>query len=44
MYNFNNSNEVIDKIENLRTNRPNVILDPKFYDESVINEWVKLLK
>tara|TARA_X000000950_G_C13914852_1_gene660470 strand:+ start:3877 stop:4875 length:999 start_codon:yes stop_codon:yes gene_type:complete len=44
MCNFNNPNEVIDKIENLRTNRPNVTLDNKFYDVSVINEWVKLLK
>lgn len=44
MCNFNNPNEVIDKIENLRTNRPNVSLDNKFYDESVINEWVKLLE
>ena len=44
MCNFNNPNEVIDKIENLRTNKPNVTLDNKFYDESVINEWVKLLK
>lgn len=42
MCNFNNPNEVINKIENLRTNRPNVTLDNKFYDESVINEWIKL--
>lgn len=42
--NFNDPTEVIDKIENLRTNRPNVTLDNKFYDESVINEWVKLLE
>lgn len=44
MCNFNNPDEVIDKIENLRTNRPNVSLDNKFYDESVIDEWVKLLE
>lgn len=44
MCNFNDPTEVIDRIENLRTNRPNVALDRKFYDESVINEWVKLLE
>ena len=44
MCNFNNPNEVIDKIENLRTNTPNVTLDNKFYDKSVIIEWVKLLE
>ena len=44
MCNFNDPTEVIDKIENLRINRPNVTLDNKFYDESVINEWVKLLE
>jgi len=44
MCNFNNPNEVINKIENLRNNRTNVNLDSKFYAESVINEWVKLLK
>ncbi len=44
MCNFNNPNEVINKIENLRTNRPNVALGQKFYDKSVINEWIKLLE
>ena len=44
MCNFNNPDKVINIIENLRTNRPNVTLDSKFYYESVINEWVKLLK
>ncbi len=44
MCNFNNISEVIDKIEYLRTNRPNVSLDNKFYSECIINEWVKLLK
>tara|TARA_B110000977_G_scaffold200436_1_gene290950 strand:- start:1593 stop:2591 length:999 start_codon:yes stop_codon:yes gene_type:complete len=44
MCNFNNPMEVINKILKLRTNRPNVTLDSKFYSESVINEWVKLLE
>lgn len=43
MCNFNNPNEVIDKIEALKINRPNVSLDRKFYSESVINEWDKIL-
>ena len=42
--NFNKPNEVISKIENIRIHRPNVSLDSKFYSESIINEWVKILK
>ena len=44
MCNFNNISEVIHIIEKFRFHRPNVNLDSKFYSESVINEWVKLLK
>lgn len=44
MCNFNNPSEVIDKIEYLRTNRPNVSLDNKFYAESVIKQWIKILE
>ena len=44
MCNFNEPNEVINKIESFRNRRPSVNLDEKFYSESVINEWVKILK
>jgi hypothetical protein len=39
MCNFNNINEVINKIEEFHLNRPIVTLDKKFYDEVIIDEW-----
>ena len=44
MCNFDKPNKVIGMIEQFRNNRPSVDLDSKFYSESVINEWVKLLE
>jgi len=43
MCNYNNYEEVIKKIEEFRKNRPNVKLDKKFYDEIIIEEWIKIL-
>jgi hypothetical protein len=37
--NFNNIREIINKIEQIRLNRPNVNLPLEFYENSVINEW-----
>ena len=40
--NFNNINDVINKIEEFRINRPIVCLDNKFYDTAIIQEWIKI--
>jgi glycosyltransferase involved in cell wall biosynthesis len=42
MCNFNNPQEVIQKIEEFRENRPIVKLGDKFYSDSIVNEWLKL--
>jgi hypothetical protein len=42
--NFDNVNEVIEKIEKFRENRPVVYLDEKFHDDAVIQQWVQLLQ
>ena len=42
--NFNNIDEVIQKIEEFRENRPIVQLDEKFLDTSIIQEWVSVLQ
>ena len=43
MCNFNNVDEVIQKIEEFRENRPIVQLNEKFLDQAVIQEWIHLL-
>ena len=43
MCNYKNVDEVIDLIENVKRNRPNIKLDNKFYQDNVINEWIKIL-
>lgn len=43
MCNFNNMIEVINIINNLQINRPNITLDSKFYIDSIILEWIKLM-
>jgi len=43
MCNFNNVNEVVNKIEEFRMNRPIVSLDNKFYDTAIIQDWVKII-
>lgn len=40
--NFNNPDEVIKKIEEIRNNII-VKLDEKFYEKSIVNEWIKIL-
>jgi glycosyltransferase involved in cell wall biosynthesis len=42
--NFNNTEEVIKKIEEYRENRPKVFLNEKFYEKAIINEWSKLIE
>lgn len=44
MYNFNIPLEVINKINEFKINRPIVELNSKFYSESVIEEWNKMIK
>lgn len=44
MRDFRNHTEVIDLIEGLRTHRPEVRLDDKFYSESVVARWRELLE
>ena len=41
--NFNNPNQIANKIEEIYNNRPNVKLGDQFYDDQVIQEWMKLL-
>lgn len=41
---FRKPEDVIGKIEELRSDRPCMALDDKFYEEAVINEWVKLIE
>jgi hypothetical protein len=43
MCNFNDIDEVIKKIEEFREHRPTVILNEKFKDYMVINEWLNIL-
>jgi hypothetical protein len=43
MCNYNNVDEVINKIETFRKNRPIVSLNNKFYENAVIEEWKKLI-
>lgn len=40
---FNNTEEVIQKIEEYRNNRPVVYLNEKFYETAVINKWCELI-
>jgi len=44
MCNFNNPNEVIEKIEKMRENRPNVSLNSNFYRDFIIPKWLNLLR
>jgi len=44
MCNFDNPWEVIEKIQNISENRPNVSLDSKFYSDDIINKWLNLLR
>lgn len=43
MCNFNNPSQVINVIQKIRINQYKVSLDYKFYSNSVVNEWVKLI-
>ena len=42
--NFNNPHKIAEKIEEIYNNRPIVKLEDQFYDDKVIQEWMKLLK
>lgn len=43
MCNFTNPNEVIQKIEEIKNNRPIVELNSKFYSDIIMEEWKELL-
>lgn len=43
MCNYNNVDEVINKIEEFRNNRPIVNLNTQFYENAVIKEWINLI-
>ena len=43
MCDFTNTNEVIQKIEEIKNNRPIVELNSKFYSDIIMEEWKELL-
>jgi hypothetical protein len=41
--NFDNTGDVIKKIEEYRENRPKVFLNEKFYEKAIVEKWKNLI-